>query len=116
MLIEVRTRCSAAKAQSLSCAGYLLDRPATGLIGLVHIGDHPTEVTPVVRDAGPSSLVEWYTATFPKRGSCISNTTQEFGMMLEPVIEPVFLGCESDQHARGATVPRDHDFSLGRQS
>lgn len=60
-------------------------------------------------------LFERYATTFAKRGSRLRDTMQELGVMLEPVLEPVVLGCEPDQHSGRPTVPRNDDFLLSRQ-
>ena len=42
--------------------------------------------------------------------------TQELRMMLQPVIEPVVFGTETDQDSGRTTVPSDDDFLVGRQA
>jgi len=37
-------------------------------------------------------------------------------MVLQPVVEPVLLTLEADQHARRLPVPRDEDFLGLRQT
>jgi len=56
------------------------------------------------------NVFEQYAPTFAKCGSRLRDTMQEFGMMLEPVLESVVLGRETDQHSERPTVPRNDDF------
>ena len=37
-------------------------------------------------------------------------------MVLQPIVEPVVLAFEADQHARRLSVPRDEDFLGLRQA
>lgn len=66
------------------------------------------------RPSVPRSLnvFEEYTTTFAKRDACIRDATQEFGMVLDPIVDPVVLRGKPDQHAGRTTVPRDDDFLL----
>ena len=41
---------------------------------------------------------------------------QELRMILKPVLEPVILGFETDQHAGGPAVTGDQNLAIGRES
>jgi hypothetical protein len=54
--------------------------------------------------------------TRAKSSSRLLNAPQEFWMMLQAILEPVFVGRKPNQNAGRATVPRDHDLLLGREA
>ena len=43
------------------------------------------------------------------------NATQELGMMLEPVLEPILVGFKPDEYSGGTTMPRNQDLSVSRE-
>ena len=44
------------------------------------------------------------------------DSTQEFRMVLESVVEPIVFGLEADNDAGRSPVPGDHNFFGGRQA
>jgi hypothetical protein len=42
--------------------------------------------------------------------SCLFDSTEEPRVVFETVLEPVFFGFETDQHACGLTMTRDDDL------
>ena len=58
-------------------------------------------------------ILESDTATALEGFSRLRYPPQELGMVFQPIVEPVVLAFEADQHASWLPVPRDEDF-LGR--
>jgi hypothetical protein len=46
---------------------------------------------------------------------CLLDMAQELGMILKPVLEPVILAFETDQHAGGSSVAGDQNLPVGRE-
>jgi hypothetical protein len=55
-------------------------------------------------------ILESDTATAPESFSRLCDSPQELGMVLQPIIEPVVVAFEADQHASWLPVARDEDF------
>jgi len=51
----------------------------------------------------------------PKGRSRLGDALEELGIMFQAVVEPVFLGLEADEDARGLPMAGDHDFFALRQ-
>jgi hypothetical protein len=55
-------------------------------------------------------ILESDTATTPESLSRLCYSPQKLGIVLQPIVEPVVLAFEADQHASRLPVPRDEDF------
>ena len=56
-----------------------------------------------------------HAATCREIGPRLTHPTQELGMILEPIVEPIFLRPEADQDTRRPSVPGDDDFLVRGQ-
>ena len=48
--------------------------------------------------------------------ACIRDTIEEFGVVLEAILEPSILILEPNQHARWSPMTGDHDLAIRRQA
>lgn len=60
----------------------------------------------------PRDVLQTRSETSPDRCACLPNPAQKLGMILQPVLEPVILSLEADQHARRPPVASDQDLLL----
>ena len=60
-------------------------------------------------------ILEPRTTTLANGRPRLINTTQELGMMFEPIFEPILVGFESDEYSGGTTMPRNQDLSVRRE-
>ena len=66
-----------------------------------------------VSDPKSSAVPDILQADAPSRPEALPgrfDATKEFGIVLEPIVEPVLLGLKSNEDARRLPVARDYDF------
>src|SRR5213593_3786055 len=67
-------------------------------------------LSPALRLPLRRQILESNTTTAPQRFSGRRYSPQELRMVLQPIVEPVVLALEADQHASRLPVPGDEDF------
>jgi hypothetical protein len=60
----------------------------------------------------PSNVLEPDTSTLAKVSARVGYSIEEFGMVLQAVVDPGILVRKADQHAGGPAMARDHYFAL----
>ena len=59
---------------------------------------------------------KWDSLASAKGDACLLDATHELRVMFEPILEPFFFRRKSDEDAGRATVPRDDDLFIDRES
>ena len=108
--LEANETSSSVRSGGERPARHRLDPPPRSVDAMIDVlGARDTKIR-ARSDSLRRQILESNTATAPQRFSGRRYSPQELGMVLQPIVEPVVLALEADQHASRLPVSGDEDF------